>query len=250
MLNSSPAPSRASCRPAPLTTPRTGWSPSRRPAHECSAGCRLYADDRRPVPARVQLLEEGWGDAGHVPAWPLRRFGMAGCSARPCSRRTLLSFWKCRPIAGPPSASPWPACGNAPSSSQTRDVILAITILIWPSLPTPNPPIRRHPAQALATSFAGRLGHAIEPIIARWDTIGNRRGRHQLVRRPRSLCRTMSVIYSVQDGEKNAPALRDAMLAEKHPDGAPCTPRWLFELLVFYVLACNASHRRRRPARD
>jgi ferrous iron transport protein B len=48
----------------------------------------------------------------------------------------------------------------------------------------------------------------------------------------------MSVIYSVQDGEKNAPALRDAMVAEKTARGTPVfTPLVCLSLLVFYVLA-------------
>jgi len=119
-------------------------------------------------------------------------------------------------------------------------VILAITVIIWAisTYPKPANP-NATPAEALATSFAGKLGHAIEPVIAPlgydWKLgvgiISSFAAREVFVG-------TMSVIYSVQDGEKNAPALRDAMLAEKRPGGAPVyTPLVCLSLLVFYVLA-------------
>lgn len=119
-------------------------------------------------------------------------------------------------------------------------VILAISVIIWAisSYPKPANP-NATPAEALATSFAGRLGHAIEPLIAPlgydWKLgvgiISSFAAREVFVG-------TMSVIYSVQDGEKNAPALRDAMLAEKRPDGTPLfTPLVCLSLLVYYVLA-------------
>ena len=48
----------------------------------------------------------------------------------------------------------------------------------------------------------------------------------------------MSVIYSIENGEENTPALREVMLAEKHPDGSPVyTPLVCVGLMVFYVLA-------------
>ncbi len=119
-------------------------------------------------------------------------------------------------------------------------VILAISVIIWAisSYPKPANP-QATPAEALAASFAGKLGHAIEPVIAPlgydWKLgvgiISSFAAREVFVG-------TMSVIYSVQDGEKNAPALRDAMRAEKRPDGTPLfTPLVCLSLLVFYVLA-------------
>jgi ferrous iron transport protein B len=119
-------------------------------------------------------------------------------------------------------------------------VILAITVIIWAisTYPKPANP-NATPAEALATSFAGKLGHAIEPVIAPlgydWKLgvgiISSFAAREVFVG-------TMSVIYSVQDGEKNAPALRDAMAAEKKADGTPVfTPLVCLSLLVFYVLA-------------
>ena len=119
-------------------------------------------------------------------------------------------------------------------------VILAISVIIWAisSYPKPANP-QATPAEALAASFAGKLGHAIEPVIAPlgydWKLgvgiISSFAAREVFVG-------TMSVIYSVQDGETNAPALRDAMRAEKRPDGtALFTPLVCLSLLVFYVLA-------------
>ncbi len=113
-------------------------------------------------------------------------------------------------------------------------------MIIWAisTYPKPANP-NATPAEALASSFAGKLGHAIEPVIAPlgydWKIgvgiISSFAAREVFVG-------TMSVIYSVQDGEKNAPALRDAMLAEKRADGAPVfTPLVCVSLLVFYVLA-------------
>jgi ferrous iron transport protein B len=119
-------------------------------------------------------------------------------------------------------------------------VILAISVIIWAisSYPKPANP-NATPAQALATSYAGKLGHAVEPLIAPlgydWKIgvgiVSSFAAREVFVG-------TMSVIYSVEDGEKNAPALRDAMLAERRPNGAPVfTPLVCLSLLVFYVLA-------------
>lgn len=119
-------------------------------------------------------------------------------------------------------------------------VILAISIIIWAisTYPKPSNP-NATPAEALATSFAGKLGHGIEPVIRPlgydWKIgvgiISSFAAREVFVG-------TMSVIYSVQDGEKNAPALRDAMLGEKRTDGSPVfTPLVCISLLVFYVLA-------------
>jgi ferrous iron transport protein B len=48
----------------------------------------------------------------------------------------------------------------------------------------------------------------------------------------------MAVIYSIEDGEEDTPALRDAMLAEQRSDGTPrYTPLVCLSLMAFYVLA-------------
>jgi ferrous iron transport protein B len=119
-------------------------------------------------------------------------------------------------------------------------VILAISILIWAlsTYPKPNH-ANATPSEALTTSMAGRLGHAIEPVIKPlgydWKIgvgiLSSFAAREVFVG-------TMSVIYSIENGKEDTPALRQVMLAEKHPDGSPVyTPLVCISLMVFYVLA-------------
>jgi ferrous iron transport protein B len=123
---------------------------------------------------------------------------------------------------------------------QAGTVILAISVLIWAlsTYPKPADP-KAPPSQALAGSFAGRLGHLLEPAIAPlgydWKIgigiISSFAAREVFVG-------TMSVIYSIESGEQHTPALRDAMLGEKRPDGTSTyTPLVCLSLMVFYVLA-------------
>jgi len=123
---------------------------------------------------------------------------------------------------------------------QAGTVILAIAILIW-ALSTYPKPADPHASksEALAHSVAGRLGHAIEPVIAPlgydWKIgigiLSSFAAREVFVG-------TMSVIYSIENGEENTPALRDAMLADKRPDGSRTySPLVCLSLLVYYVLA-------------
>jgi ferrous iron transport protein B len=123
---------------------------------------------------------------------------------------------------------------------QAGTVILAISVIIWAlsTYPKPADP-KAPPAQALANSVAGRLGHILEPVIAPlgydWKIgigiISSFAAREVFVG-------TMSVIYSIENGEKDTPALRQAMLAEKRADGSRTyTPLVCLSLMVFYVLA-------------
>lgn len=123
---------------------------------------------------------------------------------------------------------------------QAGTVILAISVVIWAlsTYPKPSPPTAPA-AEALANSAAGRLGKLIEPVIAPlgfdWKVgigiISSFAAREVFVG-------TMSVIYSIESGEEDTPALRDAMLAERRPDGARAyTPLTCLSLMVFYVLA-------------
>lgn len=119
-------------------------------------------------------------------------------------------------------------------------VILAISILIWAlsTYPKPTQPDAT-PAQALAGSAAGRLGHAIEPAIRPlgydWKIgvgiISSFAAREVFVG-------TMSVIYSIENNDDATTSLRSAMLAERRPDGRPVyTAGVCVGLMVFYVLA-------------
>jgi ferrous iron transport protein B len=120
-------------------------------------------------------------------------------------------------------------------------VILSLSILLWAlaTYPKPADP-QATPAEALAHSTAGRMGHAIEPAIAPlgydWKIgiglIGSFAAREVFVS-------TMSIVYNVETKDKeNTEPLRDTMIAEKRADGSPVfTPLVCIGLMVFYVLA-------------
>ncbi len=117
-------------------------------------------------------------------------------------------------------------------------VILALSILLWAlaTYPKPNDP-EATPAEAIAHSYAGQMGHAIEPLIKPlgydWKIgiglIASFAAREVFVG-------TMSIVYAVES--EDTEPLRDTMRAEKHPDGRPIfTPLVCLGLMVFYVLA-------------
>ncbi|EDY16108.1 ferrous iron transport protein B [Chthoniobacter flavus Ellin428] len=120
-------------------------------------------------------------------------------------------------------------------------VILALSVLLWAlaTYPKPSDP-KATPSEALAQSFAGRMGHAIEPAIKPlgydWKIgiglIGSFAAREVFVG-------TMSIVYSVESKDKEDIApLRDTMTNEKRNDGSPMfTPLVCIGLMVFYVLA-------------
>ena len=119
-------------------------------------------------------------------------------------------------------------------------IILAVSIVIWAlsSYPKPEDP-HATPSQALAASAAGRLGHAIQPLIAPlgydWKIgvgiLSSFAAREVFVG-------TMSVLYSIEDGDAQSPELHSQMLQAKRGDGLPVyTPLVCLGLMVFYVLA-------------
>ncbi len=120
-------------------------------------------------------------------------------------------------------------------------IILAVSVLLWAlaTYPKPqNPDVAA--SEALAHSFAGRLGHVIEPIVHPlgydWKIgiglIGSFAAREVFVG-------TMAVIYDVgESDEVDSTPLLEKMAAEKRPDGSPVyTPLVCLGLMVFYVLA-------------
>jgi ferrous iron transport protein B len=120
-------------------------------------------------------------------------------------------------------------------------IILALSILLWAlaTFPKPSDPATP-PSEAIAHSFAGKMGHAIEPIIKPlgydWKIgiglIASFAAREVFVG-------TMSIVYAVESSDdENIEPLRDTMRAEKHDDGSPVfTPLVCIGLMVFYVLA-------------
>lgn len=119
-------------------------------------------------------------------------------------------------------------------------VILALSILIWALLTYPKPSNpEATPAEAIAQSVGGKMGHAIEPLIKPlgydWKIgiglVGSFAAREVFVS-------TMGIVYNIEDADEASEPLRETMMAEKHPDGRPVfTPLVCIGLMVFYVLA-------------
>ena len=119
-------------------------------------------------------------------------------------------------------------------------VILALAIILWALLTYPKPTDpEATPADAIAQSAGGRMGHALEPLIAPlgydWKIgiglIGSFAAREVFVS-------TMGQVYNIEDADETSEPLREQMRAERHPDGTPIyTPLVCVGLMVFYVLA-------------
>ena len=119
-------------------------------------------------------------------------------------------------------------------------VILALSIVLWAMLTYPKPSNpEATQSEALAHSVGGRMGHAIEPIIAPlgydWKIgiglVASFAAREVFVS-------TMGQIYNLEDADEESQELRDQMSASTRPDGSPLfTPLVCISLMVFYVLA-------------
>jgi len=124
-------------------------------------------------------------------------------------------------------------------------VILAISIILWflatfPKISTSQgmPPPSK--AEQLQHSFAGHLGHVIEPVIAPlgmdWK-IGIGLIAAQAAREV--FCGTMAVVYDVgKEGGENPDSLGETMRHQQRPDASPVyTPLTCLSILVFFVLS-------------
>jgi ferrous iron transport protein B len=119
-------------------------------------------------------------------------------------------------------------------------VILSLSILLWAILTFPKPADEKAtPAQAIAQTIGGRMGHAIEPVIRPlgydWKIgiglIGSFAAREVFVG-------TMGIVYNIENAKEETAPLRDIMRGEKRPDGGPVfTPLVCIGIMVFYVLA-------------
>jgi ferrous iron transport protein B len=121
-------------------------------------------------------------------------------------------------------------------------VILAISIILWalatfPRMERTGSEVDFHGEQ-LRQSFAGRAGHAIEPVIKPlgfdWKMgvalISSFAARETLVS-------TLSIIYNAGDGEESDSVV-NAVREAKRPDGTPAwTPLVALSMMVFFVLA-------------
>lgn len=139
-------------------------------------------------------------------------------------------------------------------------VILAISIILWALAYFPRTSVENfvppdanasvaeiekakqdfQQSEQLRNSFAGQLGHAIEPVIAPlgfdWKIgialISSFAAREVLVS-------TLSIIYNVgKDANEESETLAQAIRDEKRADGTPVwTPLTALTLMVFFVLA-------------
>jgi len=136
-------------------------------------------------------------------------------------------------------------------------VILACTVALWVllSFPRVEPSATLAPGAAVATagarpklapspieqSYGGRLGHAIEPVLAPlgfdWKIgvglIGAFAAREVFVA-------TLGLVYGIGDpGDDDAP-LRDKLRAETRADGKPAyRPLVGLSLMVFFAISCQ-----------
>jgi ferrous iron transport protein B len=121
-------------------------------------------------------------------------------------------------------------------------VILPISVVLWALAAYPRLPAGSPSGDQLAQSYAGRLGKAIEPVIAPlgfdWKMgigiVSSFAAREVFVT-------TMGTIYNVESGDdddRRTLALETRMRAERRPDGSPVyTPLVAVALMVYYVLA-------------
>jgi ferrous iron transport protein B len=118
-------------------------------------------------------------------------------------------------------------------------VILGISIILWFLAAYPKAPDGVSGQQQLAQSFAGRAGHALEPLIKPlgfdWQIgiglITSFAAREVFVS-------TMGVVFNAESANEDTTPLRQALLAARWPDGrALFTPLVCFTLMIFYVFA-------------
>jgi len=129
-------------------------------------------------------------------------------------------------------------------------VILMISILLWALMTFPRAShdsatagSEQATAEASAQvqqSFAGRVGHVIEPVIAPlgfdWK-MGI--GLISAFAARETIVSTLSIIYNVgKDADASSPSLIEAVRNAKRPDGSPAwTPLVAVSMMVFFVLA-------------
>ena len=124
-------------------------------------------------------------------------------------------------------------------------VILGISIILWflatfPKMETKNGAPEPTKTEQLQHSFAGRIGHFMEPVIAPlgmdWK-IGIGLVAAQAAREV--FVGTMSIVYNVEgDTESEDGALVNTLRDQKRPDGSDVfSPLTCLSILVFFVLS-------------
>lgn len=121
-------------------------------------------------------------------------------------------------------------------------VILAISIVLWFLSSYPKPPGDADATAKLQYSYAGRVGHLIEPLIKPlgfdWrigvGLVSSFAAREVFVS-------STAIVFSVQnydDSKKDVTPLRTALRDAHWPDGRPLfTPLACLSLMIYYVFA-------------
>lgn len=148
---------------------------------------------------------------------------------------------------------------------EAGSVILVCTIALWALLSFPQAaeevPVQTPPAvavagtapetaaddaassheNALAQSYGGRLGRALEPVVAPlgfdWKIatgiVGAFAAREVFIS-------TLALVYGIGEVDEAAVPLRDQMRTEQRADGSPAYPPLVgLSLMVFFALACQ-----------
>lgn len=123
-------------------------------------------------------------------------------------------------------------------------IILGISIVLWFLITYPKAPDHLPVSEHLAQSFAGRAGHLLEPAIKPlgfdWQIgiglITSFAAREVFVS-------TMGVVFNAQsEDDADTTPLRQALVAQKWPDGRPLfTPLVCFTLMIYYVFAMQCA---------
>ena len=118
-------------------------------------------------------------------------------------------------------------------------IIMAISIVLW--ILASFPKMENGESVSIHDSYAGRIGHAIEPVIEPlgydWK-IGI--GLLTSFAAREVMVSTLATIYNVEESEDEFISIKDALKNDKKPDGSPTfTVLVALSLMVFYVYAAQ-----------
>jgi len=118
-------------------------------------------------------------------------------------------------------------------------IIMAISIVLW--ILASFPKVENGKSVSIHKSYAGRIGHAIEPLIEPlgydWK-IGI--GLLTSFAAREVMVSTLATIYNVEESEDDFVSIKDALKKDKKQDGSPTfTVLVALSLMVFYVYAAQ-----------
>ncbi|MDE3084336.1 MAG: ferrous iron transport protein B [Verrucomicrobiota bacterium] len=119
-------------------------------------------------------------------------------------------------------------------------IILGVSIVLWFLTAYPKAPAGVPPAQQIAQSFAGRAGHALEPVLRPlgFDWRVGIAIVSSFAAREVFVSATGVVFGAESDANGNVLSLRDTLQRAVWPDGRPLfTPLVCLNLMIYFVLA-------------